>query len=442
MCSIFLTNRLGFDLGAINKFLRQRGPDHTEYVERGGIGFVHNLLSISGGFTVQPFQGDDVTAIYNGEIYNHRYFGTFASDGHCIIPAYKEFGALFPQVLDGEFAIAVVDHAARCVIVSTDLFATKPLYVAFDGPYFAVASYASSLTAAGFADPIKVPANKICRIDFDQPSLREIGTLYEFSLVQYRRDFDAWSEAFELAVRKRAANNREKVFIGLSSGYDSGAICCALKTLGVPFNAYSVLGRESSDILMQRNALIPQGSEHYFLMPDDAQRAVARQFIDANVEEKYYVTYSAQGDYNEFGLKLHDDSGATGLSLVCNVARQHDCKIYLSGQGADEIISDYGFGGQRIYPHSNFGGKFPDDLSTIFPWPSFYGSSQESYLTKEEYVAGAYGIEARYPFLDKRVVQEFLALHPDLKNKYYKSALRNYLETRSFPTVFDTKIGF
>jgi len=32
----------------------------------------------------------------------------------------------------------------------------------------------------------------------------------------------------------------------------------------------------------------------------------------------------------------------------------------------------------------------------------------ESYLAKEEYVGGAYGIESRYPFLDKKVVQEFL----------------------------------
>lgn len=443
MCSIFLTNRAPLDMQAVNKFLQPRGPDHTESYEREGVTFVHNLLSIQGSFTVQPFQGENVTAIYNGEIYNHHMFGTFASDGQCIIPAYLEYGSLFAQVLDGEFAIAVVDHAARCVIVSSDLFATKPLFVAVDGPYFGVASYASALTAAGFADPVKVPANSVWRIDLSgAPTVQPIGRLYEFSLTQYRRDFDAWTEAFELAVRKRAAGNREKVFIGLSSGYDSGAICCALKKLAVPFNAYTVLGKENNDVLMQRNAQIPAGSGHYFLIPDDGSRAVARQYIDRNVEEKYYVTYSAQGDYNEFGLKLHDDSGAVGLSLVCQAARQHDCKIYISGQGADEIISDYGFGGQRIYRHSNFGGKFPEDLSTIFPWPSFYGSSQESYLMKEEYVAGAYGIEARYPFLDRRVVQEFLALDHRLKNSAYKSAVRNYLEANQFPAAYDTKIGF
>jgi hypothetical protein len=38
---------------------------------------------------------------------------------------------------------------------------------------------------------------------------------------------------------------------------------------------------------------------------------------------------------------------------------------------------------------------------------------------KEELIAGSYGIEARYPFLDPAVVQEFLSLVPALKNDEY-----------------------
>lgn len=442
MCSIFLTNKPGINLQSINRFLSLRGPDHTELVQREGLVFIHNLLSISGSFQAQPFQHGRITALYNGEIYNHGMFGTFTSDGQCIIPAYLELGSLFTQAFDGEFAVALVDHAARSIIVSTDVFATKPLYVAIEGPHFAIASYESALKAAGFDQITRVPANRICRIDIDNPALVEIGTVYEFSLKQYRRDFDAWIEAFERAVRKRAEGNREKIFIGLSSGYDSGAICCALTKLGVPFNAYSVTGRENNEILAQRAARMPACSTHRIINPDTDTRSRAREYIDQNVESQYYTIHSAQGDYNEFHLKLHDDSGATGLSMVCEAARQDDCKIYLSGQGADEIISDYGFGGQRLYGHSNFGGLFPEDLSTIFPWPSFYGSSQESYLMKEEHVAGSYGIEARYPFLDKRVVQEFLALDHRLKNERYKSVLRSYLEANGYPTAFDMKIGF
>ena len=110
--------------------------------------------------------------------------------------------------------------------------------------------------------------------------------------------------------------------------------------------------------------------------------------------------------------------------------------------GGDEIFSDYGFGGQSKYQHSNFGGLFPSDLSIIFPWASFYGSTMESYLAKEEYVGGSYGIESRYPFLDKAVVQEFLSLSVELKNKQYKNVLHEYLTRNNFPFAQGQKIGF
>ena len=91
---------------------------------------------------------------------------------------------------------------------------------------------------------------------------------------------------------------------------------------------------------------------------------------------------------------------------------------------------------------SNFGGLFPKDLTTIFPWPSFYYSSMESYLAKEEYVAGLHGIEARYPFLDRDVVQEFLWLSPHLKNSQYKSVIDNYFVQNNFPFSRGEKKGF
>ena len=33
--------------------------------------------------------------------------------------------------------------------------------------------------------------------------------------------------------------------------------------------------------------------------------------------------------------------------------------------------------------HSDFGGKFPDDLNGFFPWLSFYDGTQVQYLSKE-----------------------------------------------------------
>ena len=139
---------------------------------------------------------------------------------------------------------------------------------------------------------------------------------------------------------------------------------------------------------------------------------------------------------------MTNDKGAVGLSFICEQAKKDGCLIYLSGQGADEIFSDYGFGGKTIYNHSSFAGKFPEDLNTIFPWNNFFQGTQYSYLGKEENVAGAWGIEGRYPFLDKDVVQEFLWLKPDLKNKNYKSVLTFYLKKYKIDFEKNKKIGF
>ena len=66
----------------------------------------------------------------------------------------------------------------------------------------------------------------------------------------------------------------------------------------------------------------------------------------------------------------------------------------------------------------------------------------ESYLAKEEYASGMWGVETRYPFLDKKVVQEFLWLSPELKNKNYKSILHEYFTNNNFPFDAGRKVGF
>ncbi len=144
--------------------------------------------------------------------------------------------------------------------------------------------------------------------------------------------------------------------------------------------------------------------------------------------------------YKDYNIK--HDKASVGLAAICERANKNNQRIYFSGQGADEIISDYGFNGNKIYNHSSFGGKFPDDLNGFFPWHSFYDGTQIQYLNKEEYVAGSYGIETRYPFLDKDLVQEFLWLSSNLKNKYYKAPLREYLHRNGFPYEEGIKTGF
>lgn len=434
MCSILITNRKIVDFEKVNFYLQFRGPDHTSRVEINGITFVHNLLSISGAFTPQPFQLNNIVAMHNGEIYN---YGNLASDGYLLIPTYQKYGAEFSQHFDGEFAVALVDFETNKLIFSTDIFRTKPLWYAINGDEYGISTYRTPLEQLGFADVRAVPANSIWQLDLNTLQLNKVDSVYHFDLVQHKTTFDDWTRAFENSIRKRTERLRERIFIGLSSGYDSGAIACELDRQGVDYAAYTVLGKEPTAIVDQRRK-----DNHTYITPTQEIYNLAHQYIVDAVESFRYTISSSSSDYNEFWLNLQDDSGSNGLSMVCALAKSDGHKIYLSGMGADEIFSDYGHGGKKIYAHSNFGGLFPKDLVSIFPWNSFYGSSMESYLAKEEYVSGAYGIEGRYPFLDRAVVQEFLWLTADLKNSAYKSVLDNYLKCHRYPFVPNQKIGF
>ena len=439
MCSFLFSNKE--PTSDANHLMRFRGPDETKMIEVGGFHFLHNLLSITGEFTVQPFVDEEreVVAMYNGEIYNAQ---GYPSDGHVLITRYFQYGFRMPTMLDGEFAICLVDYRNRKILLSTDVFATKPLWCCVEDGKIGVASYESALLELGFKKPSKMPANTTALIDLDTLEIDQTGTVYEFDLEQTKDSFSDWTHAFEESIKKRTQNCREKIFIGLSSGYDSGSIACELRKQGVMHTAYSLTGTENMLVMKRRSDLFGENGLHCLYTLPEHQRGPLVTHIRSRVEPFKNTIYSSSSEYNEHGMDIVDDHGAGSLTYICDKAIHDGNKVYLSGSGADEIFSDYGFQGVKKYAHSNFGGQFPDDLSTIFPWASFYGSSQETYIAKEEHVAGSFGIETRYPYLDKYVVQEFLSLTPELKNSKYKSVLYNYLTQNNYPFCENEKIGF
>ena len=400
-----------------NFFIQKRGQDLTNKVEYRGFTFVHNLLSITGDFTPQPFEADlpadathqalqagGIVCLYNGEIYNHRYV---KSDGENLIPLYQQYGVDFPKHLDGEWAIALYDFNKGLAVFATDLFATKPIW-------------RNGLEAASYQSGVgghKIPANTIEVVDFN--GSEQSRTIHEWDLRQYKNTYDDWIAAFEKAVKKRAIPG---CFLGVSSGYDSGAIVTALLKQNVDFKAYIIQAREDRQVLEARMKLIPT----YEYMDETENFRQELDWIRHNVEDFRYKLKTKK--------RLHDDSAALGLSRICRKAHAEGSKVYLSGQGADEVIADY-----SLYPYqSTFQGKFPESLHL---WENFYDGAQYSYLGKEEYVAGSHAIETRYPFLDAAVVQEFLWLTPELKNKTYKAPIHEYLVRNNMPFLPNKKIG-
>jgi asparagine synthetase B (glutamine-hydrolysing) len=442
MCSFIVTSKILKDLGEVNYFTKFRGPDATTTHESHGFSFLHNLLSITGDETKQPFDHGDVVYLYNGEIYNYDS-EKYNSDGVSILDKYKEYGESFAEHLDGEYAIVLIDKSKDIILSVTDTFRTKPLWYSSQDHSLSIASYKTPLVNLECDNITSQEPNTVIKWRLSDLKLLGSSRVHTFDLNQHKDHFCDWRSAFSRAIKKRTQNLRENCFIGLSSGYDSGAIACELLKQEIEFKGYTLVGRENQKVLADRSNLLRAGGAlHDIDMLTDDKWRTAHEHIERCVEDFKYTIHSSSSDYNEYWLSLKDDNGSNGLSYICSLAKKNERKIYISGQGADEIFSDYGYNGVKKYKHSNFGGLFPNDLESIFPWASFFKSSMESYLAKEEYVAGSYGIEARYPFLDRDVVQEFLWLTPKLKNQAYKSVLDDYLSFNKFPYSKDEKIGF
>jgi asparagine synthetase B (glutamine-hydrolysing) len=429
MCGFGVTNLPG--LASVNESCQRRGPDMTTVETRHGVTFLHNLLHITGNIRPQPIEHGDVVCVFNGEIYNYQEFGLYASDGECILDVYNHYGTDFARHLDGEFAICIVDFRQRRIVMATDTFACKPLWYAMQASSWCVASYQSQVQGLGLSHARKLAANTTMVFDLDTLAQTQQVTNHEFDLRQHRTSFDAWAEAFERSIGKRTKNTQHGMFVGMSSGYDSGAIACELDRQAVEFKAYSIVNNENMTVLSERLGRLKQ-TEAY-------------EMTALDVEQSQQDLKSCEDFVYDDGRRRYDikqDQASLGLASICRRARQEQRRVYFSGQGADEIISDYGFAGRKIFKHSEFGGMFPEDLQGFFPWHSFWDGTQVQYLNKEEYVAGHYGIETRYPFLDRDLVQEFLWLTADLKNSRYKSCLDHYLHSRKWPYHQGEKLGF
>jgi asparagine synthetase B (glutamine-hydrolysing) len=233
------------------------------------------------------------------------------------------------------------------------------------------------------------------------------------------------------SVLKRCKNTGHNFVVPLSSGYDSGLISHSLNILSIDYISYSMKGRENYDVLTRRLSVNTNTNKEIIsnLSAEDIQQV--KNEMQGNVQRFYYGP-----NPDEFMHDGFQDPGAIGLYYLLKKAKEkYGIKIAISGHGSDEIMSnipEYGF-------KTSNPSYFTEDLNSIYPWGNFYYGSQWSYLMKEECVAGSLGIETRYPFLDRKVVQEYINLVPHLKNKSYKYPIESMFGDYPFEKE---KIGF
>lgn len=149
-------------LRAMTSALHHRGPDDSGIYRAPGVGLGHARLSIRdlspSGHQPQSDPSGRVFVTYNGEIYNDaelrsalaREFGyQFHStcDTELLPLGYLAWGDALFNKLEGMFALALWDSAARKLILARDGVGIKPLFYSHDGQTLRFASEIKSLLA-------------------------------------------------------------------------------------------------------------------------------------------------------------------------------------------------------------------------------------------------------------------------------------------------------
>lgn len=187
--------------------------------------------------------------------------------------------------------------------------------------------------------------------------------------------------------------------------------------LGIRHKAYSIVGLDGSEQILQRTLWSNATLEWVSIQLSPSEYVQEEAFLESSLDKQWMFHANAGARQPIFR-----DDAAKGLSYIFRLAREEARHVFLSGHGPDDHMSFY-----------NMPEKFPLPLFSTgavldnFPHPRFTGHSLRGAIDREEYIGGAHGIEARYPFLDRAVVQEFLWLAPDLKNSFYKKPVADHL---------------
>lgn len=418
---------------------------------------------------MQPMSSPDnkVHIVFNGEIYGYqtlkqelsaKYQFNTSSDTEVILYAYMEYGEKFIDKIDGIFALAVYDERVRKIFLYRDRVGVKPLYYFFDGIQFAFASELKALECLLNNVSLKIDKTAIYDYLFYQyvpepksmyqsifklrPATmmvfdvsarcivekRQYWTLHVNACVERKRKKEDVTEELSLLIRKTVEEQLvSDVPVGtfLSGGIDSSIITYETQRLKPEVNAFSIGFKEiqfdestrAKNFCRDKNIIL--------------QSKVLNNDQVKQVKNRLAVWYD-----EPFG-----DTSAFPTYLLSKFAKEY-CTVVLTGDGGDEL-----FGGYNRYKNLLVLGnkarmedvyhqyarpaytvedfklkwKIADDYDPYWHYNQYYIKDMpiitrmryldlmtylpEDVLTKVDRTSMAVSLEARVPFLAKRIVE-------------------------------------
>lgn len=342
--------------------IAHRGPDEEGLDIQDGVALGMRRLSIidlSGGS--QPIFNEDrsIRLVFNGEIYNYRELRSdlikhghafyTQTDTEAIVHAYEQYGDEFPNYLNGMFAIALHDMAARKFYLVRDHLGIKPLFYAENSESIVFGSEIKAILSSGlvkreldvdglgqflsweyipgtqtlFQGIKKLEAGKMISLDLDAPECKPVR-YWDIPNPGNETAGDAtfWEERLDEKISECVQRQLvSDVPLGafLSGGVDSSLVVAAMgdaKTFSIGFDDQSY-----NELEWARKVARHLGVNH----KDDI---IQPRIVDLFDHLMYFMD-DPIGDFSIFPT-----------FLVSRHARS-DVTVALSGDGGDELFGGY-----------------------------------------------------------------------------------------------------
>ena len=366
--------------------LAHRGPDGEGLWINAGrnVGFGHRRLAIIdlSKNAAQPMHllpgvspSDDTNAMrytitYNGEIYNYielretltgkGYHFRTQSDTEIVLAAYDYWEKDCLHQFDGMFAFAIWDNKEKQLFAARDRFGEKPFFYYVSKEQFVFASEMKALWTAGvekktdekmllnyitlghvqnandkeqtfFEKIYSLPPAHYLQIDFSdfKPHVHAYWNLNKEHSVPSSEAgaIEKFTELFTRSVNRRL---RSDVVTGtsLSGGLDSAAITATIHQL--------LAGNEQQTTF---SAVFPGFKKD--------ESAYIQTVVQKFGLQNFQSAPSAEGLIQDFQTLCYHQEEPFGSSSiyaqfkVFELAKQHEVKVLLDGQGADETLAGY-----------------------------------------------------------------------------------------------------
>ncbi|MDQ2766971.1 MAG: asparagine synthase (glutamine-hydrolyzing) [Gemmatimonadota bacterium] len=347
--------------------IAHRGPDGEGAYVCGQVGFYFKRLAIIDLVTGdQPMTAEDVTIVFNGEIYNYvelreqliqrgHTFRT-TSDTEVILRLYHEYGEACVEQLNGMFAFLLHDRSKGIVLAARDHFGIKPLYFYTDERKMLFGSEIKAILAHGdvHAAVNRTSLNDYLTFQFvigEETLFENIGKVLPgfYHVVNLKtsdvRRVRYWEPKFHIDPY-----HTEEYFLVETRRLLEDSIRIQMRS-DVPVGAYLSGGLDSSIVTGFAARAFKGGRFKTFTGafdegPQFDERPYARAVAES-VNAEMFTIIPSSNDFADVLQKLvyHMDEPVAGPGLfpqymVSKVASQH-VKVVLGGQGGDEIFGGY-----------------------------------------------------------------------------------------------------